>query len=53
MLQNLLVNLLDTGDCEEEEEKEEKIRPSLTLTISVKAMANYDLIIIVMKPIRG
>ena len=48
MLPNLLVGLLDTGDHEEEEEVEEEPTMNLTFTISVKAMMNDDLTIIIL-----
>ena len=59
VLPNSLVDLLDTGDREEkdeeeeEEEEEEDNATSLTLTISVKAVVNGDLTLIVLKPMSG
>ena len=53
VLQNSLVDLLDTGDLEEKEDEEEKNDEEFDLTISVKAMVNDDLTIVIFKPMRG
>ena len=50
---NSLVDLLDTGDREEEGEEEEENATSLALTISVKAVVNDDLTLIVLTPMSG
>ena len=47
-LRNSLVDLLDTGDREEEEEEEEEEnKVECDLTVSMKAIVNGDLILIV------
>ncbi len=55
VLPNSLVDLLDTGDREEEEDEEEEENEGEFdfVTISVKAIVNDDLTIIILKPMRS
>ena len=53
VLPNSLADLLDSDDSDEDEEEEEENDDEFASTISVKAMVNDELTIIILKPMRG